>query len=63
MSKILQNVSLQMKYVQYYMMIFNCTDKYYKHTNLIIEKIFLSSLISHRNVFVLGTNIWISMLK
>ena len=37
MSKILQNVSIQIKYVQYYMMIFNCTDKCYEHTNLIIE--------------------------
>ena len=36
--------------------------KCYEHTNLIIENIFLSSLVSLRNGFVLGTNILISNL-
>ena len=51
------------RYAQIYTMISNCTDKCYEHTNPIIDKIFFSSLISRRNGFVLGTNIWISIFK
>ena len=45
------------------MMINNCTLKCYEHTNPVIENIFLTSLISLKNGFVLGTNIWISIFN
>ena len=42
---------------------FNCTAKSYEHVIPRIENIFLSSLISLRNGFVLATNTWISIFK
>ena len=51
------------KIYQHFTLIYNCAGKCYERTNLIIENIFLSSLISLRNGFVLGTNIWISIFK
>ena len=39
--------------------IFHC----YEHAKPKIENVFLSSLISLRKGFVLGTNLWISILK
>ena len=59
----MKNVSIQLRYAQHFTLIYNCTVKCYEHTNLIIENIFLSSLISLRNGFVLGTNIRISIFK
>ena len=47
----------QNRYAQYYTMIYNFTIKCCKLTNPIIENVFLSSLLSLRNSFVLGTNI------
>ena len=45
------------------MMIYNSTVKSCEHIIPIIENLFLSSLISLRNGFVLGTNICISILN
>ena len=63
MSYIVENISIQIKYAQYHMMIYNSTVKSYEHIIPILENIFLSSLISLRNGFVLGTNIWITIFK
>ena len=57
MSKIVENVSKQIKYAQYYMMIYSCTAMSYEHILPIIENIFLSSLLWLRNGFALGMNI------
>ena len=61
--QIMKNISIQFRYAQYFTLIYICTVKYYEHTNPILENIFLSSLISFRNGFVLGTNIQISIFK
>ena len=45
------------------MMFNNCAVKCYECTNQIREMIFLRSLISLRNGFVLATNIWISIFE
>ena len=58
-----ENVPIQIKWAQYYIMIGNCTFKYSKHKNSILKDIFLSSLSSLKNGFVLRTNIWISIYK
>ena len=55
MPQIVENVSMQIKYGQYYMRIPNCTAKSYEHLIPRIENIFFSSLISLRNGFVLRT--------
>ena len=63
MSYIVENVSIHIKYAQYYMMIYNCTVKSYEQKIPTIEIIFLSSLMLLRNGFVLATNIWISIFQ
>ena len=50
-----------MKHAQYYVMIYNCTVKEFKHTNPKIEDVFLSSLILLKNGFVLGMNIYMDL--
>ena len=47
----MKNVSIQLWYAQYYTMIYNCTVTGTK--NPIMKTIFLSSMILHRNGFVL----------
>ena len=49
--------------LKFYTMINNCTVRCYEYTYPIKKEIFLSSLISLRNGFVLATNIWISIFK
>ena len=63
MKGIVKNISIQLRYAQYYTMIYNCTVGCREQKNLIMKTIFLSSMISHINDFVLGTNIWISFFK
>ena len=58
MQLIVKNVSIQLRYAQYNTMIYNCTVKCYAHTNSIIENIYISSLTSLRNGFVLETSIY-----
>ena len=57
MSTMVENVSKQIKYAQYYMMIYSCTAMSYEHILPIIENIFLSSLLWVRKGFVHGMNI------
>ena len=57
MSSNVENVSTQIEYAQYYMMIYSCTAKSYEHILPIIEKTFHSSLFLLRNGFVLGRNV------
>ena len=42
MSEIVENLPIQIKCAQYYMMIDNCTFNYYEHIKSIIENLFLS---------------------
>ena len=57
MSKIVENVSKQIKYAQYYMTTYSCTAMSYEHILPVIENVFLSSLLWLRKGFVLGMNI------
>ena len=50
---------LDMPNISHWFTTVQVSGKCYEHKNLNIENIFLSSLISLRNGFVLGTNIWI----
>ena len=58
-----ENISIQLKYAQYYTLIYNCTVKCYEHRNPRIENIMLSSLILLQNGFVFSVNIWISIFN
>ena len=59
----MKNIRIQLGYAQNITKVYNCTVKCYEHSNPIIENIFLNSLISLRNSFILGTNIRISIVK
>ena len=64
MTKIVENVPIQIKCAKFYMKIYNSMGECYEHTNSILENIlFLSSLILLGNGVVLGTNLWISIFK
>ena len=58
-----ENVSVLIEFAQYQRISYNCIVEYYAHANPIIENVFLSSLISLRNGFVFGTNIYVFHLK